>query len=252
MIGAFRTLDDARWYWAAIATLALGAWIALWLLGASSHAGLPGHQASNVPVDAASPHVGTIRHDSRQPPAPSGFPRLAGFVLGWTFMTVAMMLPSSLPLLNLFRRTVTAYANRHRLLLLLVLGYLGAWAGVGVLAYLCEGALYRAVDNTSVFEAHGWMITPALLLVAGVYQYTPLKHMCLEKCRSPYAFLVEHWRGGQAPLNALRLGVRHGLFCVGCCWTLMLLMLAAGAAHLGWMLVLGGVMTAERATRWGR
>jgi predicted metal-binding membrane protein len=103
-----------------------------------------------------------------------------------------------------------------------------------------------------VLSARSWLIAPAVLLLAGIYQFTPLKHICLEKCRSPYAFLVEHWRGGRAPRNALRLGTRHGLFCVGCCWTLMLLMLAVGAAHLGWMLALGALMTVERITHWGR
>jgi predicted metal-binding membrane protein len=72
------------------------------------------------------------------------------------------------------------------------------------------------------------------------------------KCAALYAFLVEHWRGGDAALSALRLGIRHGLFCVGCCWTLMLLMLAVGSAHLAWMLALGALMTVERTTRWGR
>jgi len=85
-----------------------------------------------------------------------------------------------------------------------------------------------------------------------VYQFTPLKQMCLEKCRSPYMFLVEHWRGRNAGSDALRLGVRHGLFCLGCCWTLMLLMFAVGGANLGWMLALGTLMAAERSTRWGR
>jgi predicted metal-binding membrane protein len=76
--------------------------------------------------------------------------------------------------------------------------------------------------------------------------------MCLDKCRSPYSFLVQHWRGKHAGQDALRLGIRHGLFCLGCCWTLMLLMFAVGGANLGWMLALGALMTAERTTRLGR
>src|SRR5947208_313692 len=96
------------------------------------------------------------------------------------------------------------------------------------------------------------LILAAILLLAGAYQFTPLKTMCLEKCRSPYSFLVSHWSGKHAGRDAFRLGIRHGLFCLGCCWTLMLLMFAIGGANLGWMLALGALMAAERATRWGR
>ncbi|HYU20869.1 MAG TPA: DUF2182 domain-containing protein, partial [Chloroflexota bacterium] len=95
-------------------------------------------------------------------------------------------------------------------------------------------------------------IAAALLLVAGLYQFTPFKMLCLDKCRSPYSFLVQHWRGRDAGRDALRLGIRHGLFCLGCCWTIMLLMFALGATNLGWMLILGSLMAAERTTRWGR
>src|SRR6266513_2848107 len=109
----------------------------------------------------------------------------------------------------------------------------------------------RRLQDCSATGGSAW-IASAILLAAGVYQFTPLKRMCLEKCRSPYMFLVEHWRGRHAGSDALRLGVRHGLFCLGCCWTLMLLMFAVGGANLGWMLALGTLMAAERTTRWGR
>src|SRR5439155_9756290 len=76
--------------------------------------------------------------------------------------------------------------------------------------------------------------------------------LCLDQCRSPYSFLVQHWQGRLPERDALRLGIHHGLFCLGCCWTLMLLMFAVGGANLGWMLGLGAVMAAERTTSWGR
>ena len=95
-------------------------------------------------------------------------------------------------------------------------------------------------------------IAALLLMVAGAYQFTPLKQVCLDKCRSPYSFLVRHWSGKRAGRDALVLGIRHGLFCLGCCWTLMLLMFAVGGANLGWMLALGALMTAERTTHIGR
>jgi predicted metal-binding membrane protein len=95
-------------------------------------------------------------------------------------------------------------------------------------------------------------IAALIVLAAGLYQFTPLKQICLDKCRAPYSFLVQHWRGKHARRDALRLGIRHGLFYLGCCWTLMLLMFAVGGANLGWMLALGALMTAERTTRLGR
>jgi predicted metal-binding membrane protein len=88
--------------------------------------------------------------------------------------------------------------------------------------------------------------------MAGLYQVTPLKYYCLEKCRSPLHFVVTHWQGRRDRLQAFRLGVRHGLFCVGCCWSLMLLVFAVGVGNLGWMLMLGAVMALEKNLPWGR
>ncbi len=82
--------------------------------------------------------------------------------------------------------------------------------------------------------------------MAGLYQFTPLKDHCLDQCRSPLSFVLGHWRGTRERLHAGWLGVHHGLFCVGCCWSLMLLMLVVGVGNLGWMLVLGAVMAAEK------
>ena len=87
---------------------------------------------------------------------------------------------------------------------------------------------------------------------AGIYQFTPLKYHCLDKCRSPFSFISAHWSGGNESAQSLRLGLDHGLFCVGCCWTLMLLMFGVGAGNLGWMLLLGGVMAVEKNMPWGR
>ena len=96
------------------------------------------------------------------------------------------------------------------------------------------------------------MIGAATLLVAGFYQFTPLKYHCLDQCRSPMSFIIGHWRGRREGLQALRLGIDHGLFCLGCCWTLMLLMFAVGVGNLGWMLALGIIMAVEKNLPWGR
>jgi predicted metal-binding membrane protein len=174
------------------------------------------------------------------------------FVGGWTLMTIAMMLPSSLPLINLFRTIVAGRQAAERLVLSLIIGYLGVWAFFGILAYRGDAIVHQTLEALPEFATAASWIGAMILLAAGVYQFTPLKQICLEKCRSPYSFVVEHWRGRRAGWDALWLGIRHGLFCVGCCWTLMLLMFAVGGANLGWMLALGAVMAAERTTRWGR
>jgi predicted metal-binding membrane protein len=235
MVNAFRTPGDQRWYRLSIAALILAAWAALVAWGASPFAGLLSHRE--------------IGQGDFPPPL-----RVVAFVAGWTLMTIAMMLPSSLPLLNLFRRFVADRAHGSLLLLLLGAGYLGVWAYFGLLAYLGDSLLHALVAHTPVLQAAAaaGLISAAVLLMAGLYQLTPLKTMCLERCRSPLSFLVEHWSGRHAARSALRLGLRHGLFCLGCCWTLMLLMFAVGGANLGWMLTLGAAMAAERTTRWGR
>ncbi len=233
MIGVLRTPDDARWYRLSLWALVAFAWVVLGVWGASPFAGLLSHREIGV---------GPLSPLSRQ----------AVFVFGWTLMTVAMMLPSSLPLINLFRRLVAGRPDRGGLVVRLGVGYVGVWALFGAAAYRGDAWVHEAVEEVPQLAARSAWIAAAILLVAGVYQFTPLKRMCLEKCRSPYMFLVEHWRGRHAGADALRLGVRHGLFCLGCCWTLMLLMFAVGGANLGWMLALGTLMAAERTTRWGR
>jgi predicted metal-binding membrane protein len=90
------------------------------------------------------------------------------------------------------------------------------------------------------------------VLAAGLYQFTPLKHQCLEKCRSPLNFVMQHWHGGRGEQEAFRLGIHHGLFCIGCCWSLMLLMFVVGVGNLAWMLALATVMTVEKNVAWGR
>jgi predicted metal-binding membrane protein len=178
--------------------------------------------------------------------------RVAVFVAGWTLMVVAMMLPGSLPLINLFSMTAARRPGGAGLLTRLILGYLGVWAIFGAAAFCSDAYVHAAAARLPAVAGATQWIGVAILLFAGVYQVTPLKDMCLTKCRSPYLFLAEHWRGKHAASDALRLGARHGLFCIGCCWTLMLLMFAVGGVNLGWMLALGALMAAERSFRWGR
>jgi len=174
------------------------------------------------------------------------------FVLGWTLMTVAMMLPTSLPLFNLFQRLVRRRAHPQRLVALLIGGYVVIWSLFGVAAHAGDRVIHAGVEQSAWLEANSWVIGAGVLFVAGVYQFTPLKYMCLDKCRSPFSFITEHWHGGREHAESFALGVHHGLFCVGCCWSLMLLMFAVGVGNIGWMLVLGAIMAAEKNMPWGR
>jgi predicted metal-binding membrane protein len=208
------------------------AWAALWLWGNSPYARLLSH-------DAAA--------------ATGGGPALAlAFVGGWTLMIVAMMLPSSLPLVMTFSALIRRRADRTLLITLVLVGYLSTWAVFGAVVHAGDLGLHAAVSNVGWLGAHAWVISAFTLAGAGAYQFSSLKYRCLEKCRSPLSFITEHWRGHGERGHAFALGVHHGLFCVGCCWLLMLLMFAVGVGSLGWMLGLGAVMALEKNMPWGR
>ena len=174
------------------------------------------------------------------------------FVAGWIVMIIAMMLPTSLPLVTTFRALVRKRPDRSRLVALLLVGYLGIWTLFGVTVYASDWGLHEAAERIAWLEANAWLIGAGTLALAGLYQFTPLKYKCLDKCRSPLSFIIEHWRGRDEAVQALRLGVSHGLFCLGCCWSLMLLMFAVGVGSLGWMLALGALMAVEKNVSWGR
>jgi predicted metal-binding membrane protein len=174
------------------------------------------------------------------------------FVCGWILMTIAMMLPTSIPLLVVFHSVCRARANRPILIALVVFGYLAAWLAFGVAAYATTIGIGRAANNLTWIQSRSWMLTAGILLLAGLYQFSPLKYRCLDKCRSPFSFIAGHWHGGREHAEAFLLGVSHGIFCVGCCWALMLLMIPIGAGNLGWMLILAVVMAAEKNLSVGR
>ncbi len=174
------------------------------------------------------------------------------FVCGWTLMTIAMMLPTSIPMLVVFHSICRARANRPILIALVVFGYLAAWLAFGVAAYASAIGIGRAANNLTWIQSRSWMLTASMLLLAGLYQFSPLKYRCLDKCRSPFSFIAGHWHGGREHAEAFLLGVSHGIFCVGCCWALMLLMIPIGAGNLGWMLMLAVVMAVEKNLSVGR
>jgi predicted metal-binding membrane protein len=174
------------------------------------------------------------------------------FVGGWTLMVVAMMLPTTLPLITLFRGIVRHQQRSSELVLLLLSGYIAIWALFGFVVHVADWGLHQILDQSAWFTTNAWLISAAILVGAGVYQFTELKYRCLDKCRSPYSFIMSYWRGKNRHTDALRVGLNHGLYCIGCCWTLMLLMFAVGLGNLAWMLLLGAVMATEKNMPWGK
>lgn len=225
--------NDRKFFNLLMGVLIALAWLVLWAWGQSPYGRLLSHE-----------HLVEVSLDDSAV--------LLVFVAGWVLMSAAMMLPSSLPLVNLFRTLVQRRPERRRLVMLLIAGYLGVWTVFGVQVHLGDWILHHVVEQSAWLQANAWVLGAAVLLLAGGYQFTPLKYRCLDRCRSPLSFIVEHWRGRNEQLQALRLGVHHGLFCLGCCWSLMLLMFAVGVGNLGWMLMLGTVMAAEKNMPWGR
>ena len=125
-------------------------------------------------------------------------------------------------------------------------GYVCAWFGFGLAAHAADWLLHEAAGRIPWFIANGWVVGVVVLAAAGLFQFSDLKYRCLDKCRTPFGFVAERWRGKSPLREALRLGIDHGAFCVGCCWALMLLMFVVGTGSLGWMLALAAVMATEK------
>jgi predicted metal-binding membrane protein len=197
-----------------------------------------------------SPYARLLDHEELERTNLVGDPIALVFVSGWTLMIVAMMLPTSLPLLTVFRTITRQRADRRQLLGLVVVGYLGVWVAFGVAVHGGDALLHRGVSSLAWLEHNPWTVTAATLALAGAYQFSAIKYRCLKQCRSPVMFVSQHWHGRNARRDALAVGAHHGIFCLGCCWTLMLLMFAVGIGNLGWMLLLGVIMGVEKNAPW--
>jgi predicted metal-binding membrane protein len=165
----------------------------------------------------------------------------------WAIMMVAMMVPSAAPMILLHARIDKAKTKRRRTMhsLLFALAYLLVWTGFAAAAAAVQALLVEAGAVSAMGLAIGERTAAAgLLLLAALYELTAAKRLCLDKCQSPLLFILHHWKPGAA--GALRLGLVHGLFCLGCCWALMLLLFVGGVMNLAWVALLGIVVLGEK------
>ena len=170
-----------------------------------------------------------------------------GWFLGvWVVMMAAMMFPSLAPTAALYSRM-----TRDRIApLLFSAGYLVAWGVAGAAAFALAWAGGRIFGDVLAWDRAGRWVAGATLLAAALYELTPLKDVCLGKCRSPLGFLLGSWRDGRA--GALRMGARHGGWCVGCCWALMASLFALGVMGVAWMAFVAALIAAEKTLPWRR
>jgi predicted metal-binding membrane protein len=163
------------------------------------------------------------------------------FVAAWAIMMAAMMLPSAMPMIGLYaamQRDARSATARAAAVSAFTAVYVMLWAISGVPIYFASLALMAAAASTLAYT------TAAVLIAAGVFQLSPLKSVCLRHCRSPLGFILGHWRAGWR--GAVRMGIAHALYCLGCCWALMVVLVVAGAMGLPWVLLIACVVAAEK------
>jgi predicted metal-binding membrane protein len=165
---------------------------------------------------------------------------LPAFLVAWTVMMAAMMLPSVAPVASLYARSISG--RRPLRLTLFTVGYLVVWASAGVIAFALGSFIAGLAEGDPQLGAAAGV---AAYLGCGLYQLSPLKYRCLAHCRSPLS-LFFHYSSYQGPLRDLRVGVHHGAYCLGCCWGLMIVLLALGAMSVVPMLVLATVVITEK------
>jgi predicted metal-binding membrane protein len=175
------------------------------------------------------------------------------FVAVWTVMMAAMMLPAAALMILIF---ASAQARRERDAAvptwIFTAGYILVWLAAGLLVYVLVQIGSDIATRLASADRASWapLALGATLVVAGLYQFTPVKRVCLTHCRSPFAFVALHWRDGRA--GALRMGLLHGAYCLGCCWALFAVMVAAGVMSLAWMLLLTLVVFIEKVLPQGQ
>jgi predicted metal-binding membrane protein len=171
------------------------------------------------------------------------------FMVTWVVMMAAMMFPSVAPMVATYvsvqrGRKARAMPAARAGSAFFVAGYLVAWSSAGLLCYVVLRAGQLVAGDSGFWQGDGRWVSAGVLALAAVYELTPAKYACLRRCRGPVAFILEHWHDGR--LGALRMGVVHGLWCVGCCWGLMAALVALGLMSLGWMAVVALLIAVEK------
>lgn len=213
--------------------LALLTWAYLWYDAAGMMGGLEGSPSGRLMILSL-----------RDPWDPEAL--ALGFLM-WGVMMVGMMLPGALPTILFFAalwRRNRAAGKAFPSAWLFTAGYLLVWLLFSLAAVALQAALQSvALLDPMLRSSHRWL-TAGLLAAAGLYQVMPAKSACLRHCQAPLQFFMTHWHAGR--LGALRMGVTHGLFCLGCCWAIMLLLFATGVMNLAWVAILGGFVLLEK------
>jgi len=177
---------------------------------------------------------------------------LGYFAITWVVMMAAMMFPSIAPMVMMHVRIQegrqTGQAAVTAATALFVAGYLVSWLGAGLIGFAIYQLGRAATGDLFAWSKAGPYLAGGIVLAAALYQLTPLKDVCLRHCRSPFTFLIRHWRPG--PLGSLRMGIVHGGWCVGCCWALMAALFALGVMSLGWMAFIAALIAAEKLLPW--
>ena len=178
----------------------------------------------------------------------TGLGALGWFLGVWVVMMAAMMFPSVAPTVALYSRMTRQRSPLSPLVF--VGGYLVTWAGAGLVAFALLATVDSVAGNVLAWDRAGRWVAGATLVVAAVYELTPLKDVCLGKCRSPLGFLLGSWRDGR--WGALRMGAENGAWCVGCCWALMASLFALGVMSVAWMAFVAGLIAIEKTLPWRR
>lgn len=172
---------------------------------------------------------------------------VALIALMWGAMTLAMMLPTAGPMILTYAEIADTASRKGETIvspLVLAAGYLVMWIGYAVVATVAQVAFTRLALMDTGMTSASVLFSGAIFIGAGVYQFTPLKHACLNQCQRPFPFFFANWQ--TTPKGVFRLGVQQGLYCLGCCWAMMLVMFAVGVMNVVWMAGLGIVMTIEK------
>jgi predicted metal-binding membrane protein len=187
---------------------------------------------------------------------PGTAPGVLGFyVVTWVVMMAAMMFPSIAPMVLTYARIQRTNRERGRPVVVgatvvFVVGYLVSWTVAGLGFYGVLAAARTSDLGPLGWEQGGRYVAAGVIVAAGLYQLTPLKQACLRKCRDPFMFLLTSWRSGRP--GALRMGIQHGIWCVGCCWALMAVLFAMGIMSIGWMAFIAGLIAVEKVLPWRR